>query len=157
MKMHRTSKVRRLSGAATLTALMVTGLGLSAPGFAQEQEQQKDEIVRQEVIVKRVAKDGKGKIVDGKRLAELMAKCQSENKAESDVTSGDGTDKFRTRVIICGGDKHSNNPATREALAKALDEARGRLGEHEALSEKGKSQAIEALEREIARLRSQGR
>ncbi len=81
----------------------------------------------------------------------------ARNQGESDVASGEGEDKFRTRVIICGGDKHANNAATREALAKALDKARGRIGEHEALSEKGRSQAIEALEREIARLRSQGR
>ena len=38
MKTHRTSKIRSLSGAATLVALLVTGLGLSAPGFAQEQD-----------------------------------------------------------------------------------------------------------------------
>jgi beta-lactamase regulating signal transducer with metallopeptidase domain len=156
MKTHGTSKIRRLSGAATLAALLVSGLGLTAPGLAQEQVQQKDEIVRQEVIVKRVGKEGKGKIVDGKRLAELMAKCQSENKAESEVTSGDGADKFRTRVIICG-DKQPNDAATREALAKALDKARAGLSEHQALSEKGRAEAAEALEREIARLRSQDR
>lgn len=162
MKTHRTSKIRSLGGAATLAALMVTGLALSAPGLAQEQEQRKDETALQkdlrEVIIKRVGKDAKGKVVvDGKSLAELMTKCQSDNKAESDVASGEGEGKSRTRVIICGGDKHTNNPATREALAKALDEARGRLGGHEALSETGRSQATDALEREIARLRSQDR
>lgn len=161
MKTHRTSKIRSLGGAATLAALMVTGLALSAPGLAQEQEQRKDETALQkdlrEVITKRLGRDAKGMVVDGKRLAELMAKCQSDDKAESDVASGEGEGKSRTRVIICGGDKHTNNPATREALAKALDEARGRFGGHEAPSETGRSQAIEALEREITRLRSQDR
>ena len=108
-------------------------------------------------VIERVVKDGTGKPVDGKRLAELLVKCQSEIKGDGDVTSGEGENKSRTRVIICGGDKHTNNAATREALATALDKARGRIGEHETLSEKGRAQATEALEREIARLRSQGR
>lgn len=147
MKTHRTSKIRRLGGAATLAALLVTGLGLSAPGFAQEQDK---EGKTPNVIVKRFDKDGKD-------LAELMAKCEPGNKEEADVGSGDGKEKFRTRVIICSDDKRVDSAERREKLAKALEKARARLSEHETLSEKGRAQAAEALEREIARLRSQGR
>ena len=157
MKTHGTSKIRRLSGAATLAALLVTALGLSAPGFAQEQEQQKDETAVQEVIIKRVGKDGKDVIINGKTLDELRAKCASGNREESDVTSGDEKNKLRTRVIICSDDKHADSAERREKLAEALDKARARLSNHESLSEKGRAQAAEALEREIARLRSQGR
>ena len=154
MKTHRTSKIRRLGGAATMAALLVTGLGLSAPGFAQEQ--QKEETASHNVIIKRVGKGGHGKAVDGKSLAELMATCGSGNKEEADVRSGEGKEKFRTRVIICD-DKHADSAERREKLAEALEKARAALSEHESLSEKGRAQAAEALEREIARLRSQGR
>jgi hypothetical protein len=157
MKTHRTSKIRSLGGAATLAALLVAGLGLSAPGFAQKQEQKKDEIVHQEVIIKRAGKDGKDVMINGKTLDELRAKCGTGNREESDVTSGDEKNKFRTRVIICSDDKHANSAERREKLAAALDKARARLGDNEALSEKGRAQAAEALEREIARLRSQDR
>jgi beta-lactamase regulating signal transducer with metallopeptidase domain len=156
MKTHGTSKMRRLSGAATLAALLVAGLGLSAPGFAQEQEEQQSGATRQDVIIKHVRKDGHGKIVEGKSLAELVAKCGSGNKEEADVRSGEGKQKFRTRVIICD-EKHANSAEAREKLATALEKARAALSENEALSEKGRAQAAEALDREIARLRSQGR
>ena len=154
MKTHRASKIRSLSGAATLAIFLATGLGLSAPGLAQEQEQQRKETATENVIIKRFGKDGQR--VNGKRLAELMAKCQSEPKAESDVSSGEGKDKFRTRVIICG-DKQATSAEDREKLAEALEKARAGLSEHDTLSEKGRAQAAEALEREIARLRSKDR
>jgi len=155
MKTHRASKSRSLSGAIALSLLILSGLGLSAPGFAQEQD--KEKTVVQDVIIKRVGKDGKGVTFNGKSLDELMAKCAAGRKEESDVTSGEGKEKFRTRVIICSDDKTVDTAENREKLAKALDQARDRIGQHEVLSEKGRSQAIEALEREVARLRSQGK
>lgn len=155
MKTHRTSKARSLGGAAALGVLLVAGLGLSAPGFAQEQEKE-DKVIR-DVIIKRVGKDGKGVIINGKSLDELKASCGSGHREEADVSSGDEKNKFRTHVIICGDGKHANSAEMREKLAKALEKARAGLSEHEALSEKGRSQAAEALEREIARLRSQGK
>jgi bla regulator protein BlaR1 len=152
MKTHRAGNVRSLGGAAALGILLVAGLGLSAPGFAQEQEK------TQKIVIKRVGKDGKDVIINGKRLADLLAdleaKCGSKHKHESDVTSGDEKDKVRTRVIICG---EGDTPEARERLAKGLDKARSEFSARDGISEKGRLQASEALEREVARLRSQGK
>lgn len=152
MNMDRILNLRSLGGAAAAGALLLTGLGLSAPAFAQERERERKV---HEVIVKRTGKDGKDVIINGKRLDELRATCASGSKEESDVTSGDEKNKFRTHVIICDEGKHTNSAERREKLAQALEAARARLGDHESLSEKGRSQAAEALQREIARLRSQ--
>ena len=151
MNMHRAGKIRTLGGGAVLGTLLVAGLGLSAPGFAQEREK------TQKIVIKRVDKDGKGVIIDGKSLDELKAKCASGNKEESDVTTGDEKNKFRTHVIICSEGKHVDSADRREKLAKALEKARSELSERDGLSEKGRLQAAEALDREIARLRAQGK
>lgn len=153
MKTHRSSKARSLGGAAILGALLVGGLGLSAPGVAQDK---KDEVV-ENIIIKRMGKDGKDPvIINGERLSELRSRCEGGAKAESDVTSGDEKEKFRTRVVICSKDGKASTAETRERLVKALEKARAGLGEHDSLSAKGRAQASEALEREIARIRSQG-
>jgi beta-lactamase regulating signal transducer with metallopeptidase domain len=153
MKTHRSSKARSLGGAAILGALLVGGLGLSAPGVAQDK---KDEVV-ENIIIKRMGKDGKDPvIINGERLSELRSRCEGGDKAESDVTSGDEKEKFRTRVVICSKDGKASTAETRERLVKALEKARAGLGEHDSLSAKGRAQASEALEREIARIRSQG-
>ncbi len=140
--------------AAAMSAILLAGL--SAPAFAQEKPEDGEQREVHNVIIKRIGKDGDRIRIDGKEIGALVAKCTSEDRQEADVSSGEGKDKFRTRVIVCGGDRMADNGATREKLAEALDKARTRLREGDMLSEKGKAQAIEAIEREIARLRSGG-
>jgi hypothetical protein len=152
MNKDRILNLRSLGRASILGSLLVGGIGFAVPGFAQEKEG--DTKVVRNVIVKRV-KDGKPIILEGRELAELSAKCDGANKVESDVSSGGDKNKFRTRVIICG-DKGEPTAELNEKLVAALEKARKELGDHEMGSEQ-RAQAIEALEREIARLRSQSK
>ena len=152
---HRTSKGRSVGGAAALGVTFLAGLGLSPPGFAQEQPREEKEV--RNIIIKRMGKGEGDIVIDGKRLSELRANCDTGNKQEADVTSGEGKDKSRTRVILCSKDGRAPSPELRERLVKALEKARSELGQSEHLSEKGRAQAVEALDREIARRRSEGK
>lgn len=134
-------------------ALAVVGLGTAAT--AQDKPKEGEQRTIHEVIVRKGDKDGDRVMIDGKRLSELTARCNSANKQEADVSSGEGKEKVRTRVIICGDGK-ADTAENRAKLAEALENARSRLTEGDSLSEKGKAQAIDALNREIARLRSGG-
>lgn len=151
MSQHRHSRLRSLTGSAALLGLFAAGLGLSAPTFAQE-EQAKAPRETRDVIIKRMSKNGTDIIRNGKSLAEFQAECGAGEKAESDVSSGEGEHKFRTRVIICG---EGDTPGNRQKLAAALDKARAELGSHERLTPQQRGQAAEALAREVARLRSE--
>jgi hypothetical protein len=157
MSKNRILNLRGSAGAAILGALLVGAAGFSAPAFAQEKEQaeakEKDGKVIRNVIVKRT-RDGKPIILDGRELAELKAKCEGAQKVESDVSSGDDKNKFRTRVVICGN-KGEQSAELNEKLVAALEKARNEMGDHREMSSERRAQAIEALEREIARLRSQ--
>jgi len=138
---------------AGVAALLLGSLGTVAA--AQDKPEDGEPRTIHEVIIKRADRNGDRIRIDGKELSELTAKCASDDKQEADVRSGEGKEKFRTRIIICGDGK-ADSAANRAKLAEALEKARTRLGEEDALSEKGKAQAIEALDREIARLRSGG-
>ena len=137
---------------AAALALFAAGLGMSAPTYAQEEA--KEQKVVKKVVVKHVGKDGKEKVLEGRDLTELRAKCEGEKKAESDVSSGDDKNKVRTRVVICGGD--ASDPQTRERLIAALEKARTELGSDGEMGAEHRRQALEALDREIARIRSEG-
>lgn len=150
MNRHRSSRLRSLSGSAALLGLFAGALGLSAPTYAQEEKVER-KVVR-DVIVKRIDKDGKERIVDGRELTELRARCEGGNKAESDVTTGDGDNKFRTRIVICGDGK--TDPELKERLLAALEKARTELGEHDKMSPEQRREAFDALEREMERIRA---
>jgi beta-lactamase regulating signal transducer with metallopeptidase domain len=152
MKTHRSSTGRTFGGAALLGLLLTGGLGFSAPGFAQEEV--KDPKASREIMIKRFGKDGKPVVMSREELADLRAKCGFDERSESNVTSGDGKEQHRTRVVICGDGKNADSPERREQLAKALERARGDIGDRSGLSEKARAQSLEALDREIARLRS---
>ena len=150
MKQHRSSRSRTLFGCTAVLGLFAAGLGFSAPTYAQD-ERVVHRTEKREVIIKHIDKDGKASVVDSARLAELRAKCDSRNKAESDVTSGEGESKFRTRVIICGDGDTAEN---RQKLAAALDRARSEMEANDHLSPEARAKALEALRREAERLRS---
>ncbi len=141
----------RTVGIAVAAAL---GLGLAVPALAQERGAEERE--HRNIMIKRLGTGERDIVIDGKRLSELRAKCESGNKEEADVRSGEGKDSFRTRVIICGDGKLSDSAELRRKVAHALERARAGL-RHEELSDDARARAIEALEREIARLRAQGK
>ena len=157
MSKDRILNLRRFGGAAILGALLVGTGGFSAPGLAQEkaqaEEKEKGGKVIRNVIIRR-STDGKPVILEGRELAEFTAKCDGAEKVESDVSSGDDKNKFRTRIVICG-DKGQQSAELNEKLVKALEKARKEMGDHEEMSTQARARAIEALEREIARLKSQ--
>jgi len=135
-------------------ALLIAGLGASA--FAEDRPSGDDRVVHR-IIIKKSGKGGERIRINGKELSELRARCASGSKQEADVSSGEGEEKFRTRIIVCGDDKHAVSAVQREKLAGALERARSQLKDEDMLSAEGKAKAVEALEREIARLRSSGR
>ena len=157
MNRHPILNLRGFGGAAILGALLVGAAGFSAPLFAQEKEQaeEKGGKVIRNVIVRRTS-DGKPVILEGRDLAEFTAKCNGAEKVESDVRSGDDKNKFRTRIVICG-DKGQQSAELNQKLVAALEKARKEMGDHEQMSSTQRAQAIEALEREIARLRAQSK
>lgn len=159
MNKSRILNLRGLGRAAILGALLMGAGGVSAPAFAQEKDRteakEKDGKVIRNVIIKR-STDGKPVILDRKDLAEFTAKCDGAETVESDVSSGDDKNKFRTRIIICG-DKGQQSAELNEKLVKALEKARKEMGSHEEMSAEARARAIEALEREIARLRAQSK
>ncbi len=159
MNKNRILNLRHFGGAAMLGALLVGAAGSSVPAFAQEKERteakDKDGKVIRNVIIRR-STDGKPVILEGRGLTELTEMCDGAEKVESDVSSGDDKNKFRTRVIICG-DKGQQSAELNEKLVKALEKARNEMGDHEEMSSEARARAIEALEREISRLRAQSK
>lgn len=139
--------------AAGMAALLLGDLGTAAA--AQYKPKDGEPRTVHEVIIKRVDRNGDHIQIDGKELSELTARCASDNKQQADVSSGEGKEKSRTRVVICG-DAKSDTAENRAKLAEALEKAKSRLQGEDALSDKGRAQALEALSREIARLRSGG-
>ena len=152
IKMHRSSKFRTFAGASLVATLTASGLVLSAPGFAQEKAVEEKAI--RDVIIKRITADGRPLRLEGKDAAELLTRCQGQ-KAESDVEAGEGKEKLRTRIVICSNDKNANSPERNAKLAEALERARGELGRQEEMSPERRAEFQAAIDREIARLRSQ--
>ena len=135
--------MRIFSIAASAALAAMTAI---APASAHEPERKSN------IIIKRIGEDGKPIRLEHGRVAEMLAHCRGKEKAESDVTSGEGKEKFRTRVVICGkGDSAEN----RAKLAEALEKARAELSAHEGMSPERRAEAAAALDREIARLRAQ--
>lgn len=142
--------IRALSGGALVGVLLLGVVGAGSPGFAQERETRE---VRN-VIIKRLDKDGRPLPADRRELTEIRAKCAAGNKAESDVSSGDGKNRFVTHIVVCG-DKGATSAETREKLVKALEKAHAELKSEEELSAGHRAEALAALEREIARVKAQ--
>lgn len=151
MKHHRTTKFRTLGGAAALGTLLLTGLGLSAPGFAQEKAKE------QKVMIKKIDKDGTVTVVEGKDFAHVIRNCPSANQVMSDVASGDEKEKHRTRITICSKDGTTPSPEMREKLVAALEKAMNETNGLSDMSPERRAQALEALQREMDRVRSQGK
>lgn len=133
----------RRAGAAIAGALLA--LSFSAPALAHDPGPKK------EIVIKRIGPDGKEVRVHPAEFSRLTMKCDGD-KAESDVTAGEGKEKFRTRVVVCTRDGKPGSLETRRKLAEALERARNDLGTR--MPAERRAEAIAALEREIARLRA---
>ena len=133
-------------------SLVAGAVALSGTAIAQEKKEERTET--RNVIIKRMGKDGKPFLLEGKDFSEFRAKCNDANKAESDVSSGDGNKKFVTHVVVCG-DKGESSAEVRGQLVKALEKARAELSERDAGDAQHRAQAVAALDREIARVKAQ--
>lgn len=133
----------------TIGSLVAGAVALGGPVMAQEKGERRE--VRN-IIVKRDGRDGKPIVLDREEISEFRAKCNAANKAESDVTSGDGKRKFVTRIVVCG-DKGESSAQVRGELVKALERARAELSERD--DGEHRAEAVAALDREIARVKAQ--
>ena len=152
MKNHKVSKSRTLVAALGAGGMLVAGLGLSAPGFAQEAPR-----ADKKTIVKKLDKDGKVTVLEGADVGQLVRNCPDAEKVASEVTSGDEGQKHRTRVVICNKDGKAPTPEMRERLVAALEKAMSESGGITEMSPERRQQAMEALQREIDRVRSEGK
>lgn len=131
-------------------AVLLLGSGLGSAAMAQETEQKSN------IIIKRFGADGKPVRAEGDHAIAMRAmECAGNQKAESDVASGEGDQKFRTRVVICSKDGSPASAEQRAKLADALEKAKSQLGAHREMSAERLAEAAAALDREIARLRAQ--
>ncbi|HEX8535428.1 MAG TPA: hypothetical protein VF662_14795 [Allosphingosinicella sp.] len=143
-------KSKGFTGGMFFASLVAGAVALGGTANAQEKKEERTE----NIIIKRYGKDSKPIVLDGKELSEFRSKCNDANKAESDVTSGDGNRKFVTRVVVCG-DKGESSADVRGELVKALEKARAELSERDSGDAQHRAEAIAALDREIARVKAQ--
>jgi bla regulator protein blaR1 len=161
MKQHRATRVRTAGGLAALSGLLAGGLTLSAPSFAQSDQaagkEQRRVIIREFGGEDRL-KLGEREVEIGEReLAARLKDCPEAQRLTSDVASGEGKEKQRTRIVLCTKDGKAPTPEMREKLVAALEKARTEIGSESRLTEQGRQQALEALRREIERVRTEGK
>jgi hypothetical protein len=142
---------RIVNGRTLLGSLIAGALAFGGTAVAQDKEERRE--VRN-VIIKRMGKDGKPAVLEGREVSEFRAKCNAANKAESDVSSGDGNRKFVTRIVVCG-DRGESSAQVRGELVKALEKARAELSDGDRGDARHRAEAVAALDREIARVKAQ--
>jgi hypothetical protein len=143
---------RLLNSRTLIGSLLAGAVVVAGPAIAQEKKEERSET--RNIIIKRVGKDGKPLVLDGKELSEFRAKCNEANKAESEVRSGDKDHKFSTRIMVCG-DKGESSAEVRGELVKALEKARAELSGRDGADGRHRAEAVAALDREIARVKAQ--
>lgn len=138
-------------GSAVFAIIALAGVGAGSPTWAQD-EVATEKKVEEHVIIRRVGKDGKA---DGhsRHGALVRANCTGE-KAESDISVGEGSDKHRTRILICGTGETSAELDRK--LVEALEKARGHIGEHDKMSAERRAELLAKIDSEIARVRARG-
>ena len=151
MKSHRASRIRSIGGAAALATLTVAGLGLSAPGFAQETQAN---TAGPKTIVKMVGKDGKEVTLDAEGFARFTSNCPDAQKLKSDIDSARSS-KGEVRLVVCNKDGKAPSAEARERLAKALEEARDGQGPFSSLAPEQRERVLASLQRELARMRAE--
>lgn len=152
MKNRKVARSRTLGAVLATGGLLVAGLGLSAPAFAQEAPK-----ADKKIMVKKLDKDGKVTVLEGADVGQLVRNCPEAQKLTSNVTSGNEGQKHATRVVICNKDGKAPTPEVRERLVAALEKAMNETGGITEMSPERGQQAMEALQREIDRIRSEGK
>jgi len=152
MKAHRVSKYRSIGGSTALAGLVVAGLGLSAPGFAQEQGSQS---AARKMIITMVGKDGKEVTLDAKGLAQFISNCPGAQKLQERVAQGGAGKPGEPEVLVCAKDGKAPNPEMRERLSAALERARGGAGPMSSLTPERREQVLAALKRELDKMGAQ--
>lgn len=153
MNKHRSSRMREIAGGLVCVATLAAGLGLSAPVLAQGSVAESR--MERRIFVREIGKDGKRELPA--EIRELTSRCPEARRLESDIQSGSGGDKQRTRVIVCNKDGTAPTAQTRDQLIAALDRARTDLEGSTDLKPERRAQVVEALRREIERVRSGGK
>jgi beta-lactamase regulating signal transducer with metallopeptidase domain len=151
LKSHRHSTMRSLAGGLIVAGTFGTALCLSAPTLAQEAKA--GPVKERRIFVREIGKEGSRELPAD--IRELAAKCPEAQRLESDVKVGEaGKDEHRTRIIMCRKDGTAGGPETREKMIAALERARSNMADAKELSPERRTQVLDALTREIERVRS---
>lgn len=156
MKGHKNSRLRMLGGAAAVALLAGAGLTLGAPGLAHPQPEG-EKAQKSERIIIRTHKGG-AESAGGhgdhathiRRIhgdgEHVIPDCEGGQRTNVD----EGSDGERTRIVLC-----SRGDATPAQRLEHLQRARERLANDSDLSAEQRARVTAALDREMARLRSQ--
>ena len=153
MKAHRVSRRRTVGGSAALATLVVAGLGLSAPGFAQEAGS--NPAPSGKTIIKMVGKDGKETILDGKELTRFAADCPDIVNVQERIAAGGAGKSEAPQIMICAKGGKGASPEMRERLSAALDRATAQGGPLSNLTPERRAQVMAAFQRELDRMRAE--
>ena len=150
---HRHDRLRSLAGGLVIAGTFTAGLCLSAPTIAQDAKEE-PRIERREFRVMK-GEDAKGELAELRK--DLEGRCPESQRLETKVESGEGKQKQFTHVMLCTKGGPPPSAETREKLAQALDRARLEFQSDGKLSPEQRARAVEALRREIDRVRSEGK
>jgi bla regulator protein blaR1 len=162
MNTHRKNALRTAGGAAALLVLGGVSIALGSPGIAHPHPEGEGKERRQVIIMERHGGEHHG----GEEGAEaprvrsftlhrgedgevVLPEGCSEGEQLANVDESSGND--RTRILLC----HRGGEVAPADRAERLQRARDRLAEEDHLSGEHRDRVLQALDREIARLRGQ--
>jgi beta-lactamase regulating signal transducer with metallopeptidase domain len=156
---HRKDRRRLWAGTAVTASLIATSLLFGTAGQAQPTQGADKEPNRERIVIMDL-KEGEappGGLPREFRIrrgdnGEIIApeNCIGGSEAIANVT--EGTDKDRSRILLCGPGGGEMTAAKR---LEALQRARARIAEREERGVDHRTKVLETLDREIARLRAQ--
>jgi beta-lactamase regulating signal transducer with metallopeptidase domain len=162
MKTHRSSRLRLIGGAATVLTLAGVSLAFGSPSLAHPHPEGEGDVRRTERIVIMEHKDGEhARGEHGEHAREIIRLRRGGQGAVEAINISEGCgenqeilnheegDTERTRVILC-----SAGGVDSASRLEHLQRARERIGTNEHLAEH-RERVLEAIDREIARLRGQ--
>lgn len=130
-------------------AVIAAGFGPAAVAQSDDGERK----VEKRVVVRTVNKDGRT-IVHRDGTNRVETSCEGE-KRESDISSGEGKDRRRTRIVICAKGDGASSAKLDQRMIDALEDARDKLAEAD-LDDAQRAEAMAAIDREIARFKAGG-
>lgn len=136
MKEHRVSRARSAGGFVAVAGLVTSGLALSSPGFAQQQEVAPSPLLLE-------ASSGPDSLISRGELARLVVKCRTKGRETPPRYRSSGRDDYP--VILCDNGKPLDDPEVHAIVDKALVRADARR----ASIERTRDQAAEAREQAL--------